>query len=60
MFEAKRDIRVYAIGIFGPKDDNPRDFTVGYKYIIQEGPEGKELLKSPDEITEEVKCPPAN
>jgi hypothetical protein len=34
IFEAKRDIRVYAIGIHGPKDDKPRDFTIGYKYII--------------------------
>ena len=39
MFEAKRDIRVYAIGIFGPIDDKPRDFTVGYKYNVQDGPE---------------------
>jgi hypothetical protein len=34
IFEAKRDLRVYAIGIYGPKDDKPRDFTIGYKYII--------------------------
>ena len=60
MFEAKRDIKVYAIGIFGPKDNKPREFTVGYKYNVQDGPEGKVLMKSPDEITEEVKCPPAN
>ena len=60
IFEAKRDIRVYAVGIHGPKDDKPRDFTVGYKYIIQEGLEGKELSKSADVITEEVKCPPAD
>ena len=34
IFEAKRDIRVYAIGINGPKDDKSKDFTIGYKYII--------------------------
>ena len=34
IFEAKRDIRVYAIAIHGPSDDKPRDFTIGYKYII--------------------------
>jgi hypothetical protein len=34
IFEAKRDIRVYAIGIHGAKDDKPRDLTIGYKYII--------------------------
>ena len=34
IFEAKRDIRVYAIAIHVPCDDKPRDFTIGYKYII--------------------------
>jgi len=33
---------------------------VGDKYIIQEGLEGKELSKSADVITEEVKCPPTD
>ncbi len=34
IFEPKRDIRVYAIAIHGPYDNKPRDFTIGYKYII--------------------------
>jgi len=34
MFEAKKHVRVYAVGIYGPRDDKPRDFTVGYKYVI--------------------------
>ena len=51
---------MFAIGIHGPGDDQPRDFTIGYKYIIEDSPNGKELSKSADVITEEVKCPPAN
>ena len=34
IFEAKKDIRLYAIAIQGPNDNKPRDFTIGYKYII--------------------------
>jgi hypothetical protein len=34
MYQAKKDLRVYAVGIFGPYDDKPRDFTVGYKFVI--------------------------
>jgi hypothetical protein len=34
MFEAKKHVRVYGVGIHGPEDDEPRDFTVGYKYVI--------------------------
>jgi hypothetical protein len=34
MFEAKKDVRFYAVGIHGPWDNKPRDFTVGYKYVI--------------------------
>ena len=49
-----------AIGIFGSEDDKPRDFTVGYKYVIKDYPKGKELSKSEGVITDEVKCPPAN
>ncbi len=41
MFEAKKGIRVYAIGIYGPSDDKPRDFTIGYKYNVQDGLGGK-------------------
>ena len=61
IFEAKRDIRVHGIGIHGPFDNSQQDFTIGYKYIIQETPNGKEISKSPgDVITEDVKCPPAD
>ena len=34
MFEAKKHVRVYAVGIHGPIDIKPRDFTVGYKYVV--------------------------
>ena len=34
MYQAKKDLRVYAVGIFGPQDGKPRDFTVGYKFVI--------------------------
>ena len=34
MYQAKKDLRVYAVGIFGPNDAKPRDFTVGYKFVI--------------------------
>lgn len=60
IFEAKKDMRVFGIGIHGPKDDKPRDFTIGYKYIIQDSPEGKEISKSENVVTVEVVCPPAS
>jgi hypothetical protein len=34
IFQAKKDIRVFAIGIHGSNDNKPRDFTIGYKYIL--------------------------
>ena len=39
MYQAKKDLRVYAVGIHGrsdgkPRDGKPRDFTVGYKFVI--------------------------
>ena len=34
MYQAKRDLRVYAVGIHGPVNGKPRDFTVGYKFVI--------------------------
>jgi hypothetical protein len=41
MFEAKKHVILYAVSIHGPKDEKPRDFTVGYKYVFKDGPDGK-------------------
>jgi hypothetical protein len=51
---------VYGIGIHGPKDNLPRDFTIGYKYVVQNSLENKELSKNLMVEKDEVKCPPAN
>jgi PHR domain len=34
IFEAKRDVKVYGIGIYGPKDEKKHNFTIKYQWFI--------------------------
>jgi hypothetical protein len=40
IFEARRDVYIYGIGIYGADDDKKHDFKIKYKWIIQRTPNG--------------------
>jgi hypothetical protein len=41
IFEARRDVFIYGIGIYGAADGNKHDFKIKYKWIIQRTPNGE-------------------
>ena len=40
IFEAKRDIWVYGVGIYGAFDNKKHRFKIKYKWVIQNTPNG--------------------
>ena len=45
IFEAKRSVRIYGIGIYGAEDGQKHDYTIIYQWRIQQKPNGKTIRK---------------
>jgi hypothetical protein len=46
IFEARRDVYIYGIGIYGASDGKKHDFKIKYKWIIQSTPNGETAEES--------------
>jgi hypothetical protein len=46
IFEARRDVYIYGIGIYGAGDGKKHDFKIKYKWIIQRTPNGETAEES--------------
>ena len=46
IFEAKRDVRIHGVGVYGEFDHNKHDFTIKYRWIIQKSPNGDTVEES--------------
>lgn len=43
IFEARKDVYVYGVGVYAPIDDEAHDFTMKYRWVIQSSPNGKDV-----------------
>lgn len=46
IFEAKRDLWVYGVGIYRPKYGSKHDFKIRYKWTIEDTPNGETIEES--------------
>jgi hypothetical protein len=46
IFEARRDVYIYGIGIYGASDGKKHYFKIKYKWIIQSTPNGETVEES--------------